>query len=217
MYLYIFNDIKMSVRENIANLLEDLSYYDVKIIGSSIKNLTEVYEVKVTNKSCSICFKMHVDKHSRQFFGLTIPSSNYEEDSLLYGAKELELIFLDFIEKLDLAGNKEINEILDTIKCENGLCPICKSKVKIRITHSHNTYTCQNECYILITRPLKSNKVKSILDVIIFGSSIFEKGEEKPDIARMPMHLKINFIDRIYRQINYWKNGEKYLAKILSK
>ncbi|AEO93717.1 gp459 [Bacillus phage G] len=118
-------------------------------------------------------------------------------------------VLIYILEKIYLSQNKELQEKLNIINCENKKCPICNSEMSSKIlANGLEKLICNNSCFRAANFKEKSMK---------FSCNVYEK------------HLHVNLIDstesiafkeqkinEVYNLINYWKEHDRYLIRVLS-
>lgn len=88
------------------------------------------------------------------------------------------------------------------IYCKDGKCPICDSEMKVEYcdTFYDNDYYCRNKCYQI---------------------EIFSHDKQQHDVVLFDVeYIEIeNFDDKekVKKRIQYWKENDRYLMKLLER
>ncbi|AEO93723.1 gp465 [Bacillus phage G] len=151
------------------------------------------YVIEANRGESSVIFKIITDDSSIMF-GIEYKS---------YFSQRIGTI-INIMEDLCLSGDKDLQHKFDTIQCENNKCPVCNSEMILNFMEQ----SCSNKCYSI--SPL-FGKYTIQFDAKLFTDQPFEI------YPYMKMKDKIKVINELYDSINYWKEDDKYLIKILSK
>ncbi|AEO93724.1 gp466 [Bacillus phage G] len=151
------------------------------------------YEVKVVKNKTTITFTIVTDIMTN---GITeIVYKNLSEFKL----RNLVCV----IEDLYLPNDKNLQEKLHIIYCVDDVCPICGMKLKQIYSDKKE---CKNKCYeVLIVR----NGCKINFLVKIF------KTQEYEVYPTRALKEKIEIVNQICYQINFWKNNDRYLMRLI--
>ncbi|AEO93721.1 gp463 [Bacillus phage G] len=160
----------------------------------NFNNATE-YRVKVTKGSLVIKFYLFIKKkqlHATRFFNFSTEYNKHNQ-------------FIFVLKCLRHLENKEIQEHLDTIICKDNICPICESELKIDEFRSLMGKECANKCYFV---SLDRNSIFPTGFGTFDENAILDNSDESVEKIIRNMY-------RIRKSINYWRENDRYLAKIL--
>ncbi|AEO93702.1 gp444 [Bacillus phage G] len=103
---------------------------------------------------------------------------------------------------------------IDKIYCRDNLCPFCESKMNKKeeylsysVTPNIEVYECINNCYKLSR---SKNKIEMSGNFQIIGQNHYVDLDES-------IEERIKALKEISEEIDYWREGDRYLAEILKK
>ncbi|AEO93722.1 gp464 [Bacillus phage G] len=116
------------------------------------------------------------------------------------------------LEDLIVISNAELSRKVDIIRCTNEICPICQSKLERRYGNIYNL-ACHNGCYDIAMH----SKIKLNFGVSFFHEKSYQLygALRNIDNAIYSTDEKFETVYKIYDEINYWKENDRYLMKII--
>ncbi|AEO93719.1 gp461 [Bacillus phage G] len=199
-----------SIKLEVNSTLEEKYLKEIESMCDSIEintmkveptNLTD-HIVKATTRGYSIYFTL---------------STNYDElftvqfINICSTKREQELSYI--IQGIKIFQNKEIQEKMNVINCENNQCPICNSEIKNDpYTFSGYRKVCKNGCYLIAINEDFSPRGVMIFDetIELVNSNLYNLIPADKDIDSF-----VKILNKIYDKTMYLKENDRYLAKIM--
>ncbi|AEO93713.1 gp455 [Bacillus phage G] len=209
---FIYENFKMHMpkgrKEELINIIELSDAVSIEkkhyTLDDSPGKTKACYRFTVTKSGGEFKFDIYADDLSHYHQSILIEEAR--DDVFKFYQLELQHI-LDFIY---ISSNNELKRKIEVIRCKNEKCPICDSKVDIddRAFNGNNaSLRCSNGCYVV--RGVMESLNSFYFNVIIFKD---ESSYYKSNVA---LEEKIKRVNAIYDKIEYWKENDKYLIKIL--
>ncbi|AEO93727.1 gp469 [Bacillus phage G] len=151
----------------------------------------ETYIVKATKGDTLIKFAITADENNKlKRVHYKIPFTFNKHTNLA-----------NIIEDLYLPNDKDLQDKLQVIYGVNRICPICNSQLE-----KNYRLECENNCYSF----LSINSLKLYFNIKIFDTKYRVDQTSSLDD-------KINTINEIYNQLNYWKEDDRYLTEFIKR
>ncbi|AEO93707.1 gp449 [Bacillus phage G] len=212
--MYDFEGIEINITEDDKRvlILEEIRELSSKIktkqsqinaYGKLFHNITVIVYLK---DSQYFAFRLCLNE-SMEISNVTIT----ENHALMVGKIDQMIRLSKIVDMMYVYQNEEMNEKLDIIRCLSEKCPICSSEVLKNRFGLNHARKCINGCY---TTEYRENIKLLKIDVQLF--------DEADDVffikhGKTTLQDRINIINNLYSEILFWKENDRYLAKILVK
>ncbi|AEO93708.1 gp450 [Bacillus phage G] len=204
--MYEFGDLKINATKGQVEKLDDIKSVSDSITTSLVYRSTDklVFLVKVAKNNHKYTFFMTLRED--EIMKISFEQPQYTDKKLLFS--QLSHVMFEHLiivaDSLYLSQDEQCNDKLKAIICQDS-CPICDSKLENNNDFSVTLKSCANNCY----------EINKSFNKMLFQLMIFDNLYINNTVTSLQQ--RIEFVDKVYDEILYWKNGERYLVKLLSK
>ncbi|AEO93711.1 gp453 [Bacillus phage G] len=201
------NEIEIKLKEisKVCDLMEIKEYRAEQYSGM---NILAVF-IAVTKKDFTENFIMRYHKKTKTIISIQRTQIGFEQpferQTITRQNKELTSI----IDRMLIHGDEQIKKKIELFWFKDG-CPICKSK-EIKIIEEDYfgvIVNCQNGCF-----HLDSSSSEESIDFLI---KFFDESPFFSLSLNSSLDEKLETINKIYEKINYWKENDRYLLRMLT-